>query len=230
MAAQSNLARPYAQALFELAREEKSLDAWGEQLQLLAAVTSDSALVELTGDPRVSSKQLAALIIEVCGDKLSDGGKNLVRLLARNGRVLVAPQIADAYAVLKADAEKVITAHMITASSIDDDQQKQFEKALQDRLDQRHHLGAGELVLLVHDGIAIGDTVPLDEEPRLLEVELDVALARHRDRPGERGGEGLETEVDSPTEEERLVLHDGEERRVLADVERPHVLVAGPES
>ena len=134
MSAQSNIARPYAQALFELAQEQKDLAGWAEQLQLLAAVASDASVIDLTRNPRISSARLAALLIDVCGDKLNDGGKNLVKLLARNGRVKALGDIVQAYAAHKAEAEKVVAANMVTAVPINKRQQKQFAEVLQSRL------------------------------------------------------------------------------------------------
>lgn len=134
MSAQSNIARPYAQALFELAEEQNDLDGWAEHLDILAAVASDTTLLDLTNDPHVSDDQMVELIIGVCGKKLGEGGKNLVKLLVRNGRVADLPDIAEAFAARKAEAEKVITAEMITASPINKDQQKQFVDALKKKL------------------------------------------------------------------------------------------------
>ena len=134
MSAPSNIARPYAQALFELAREQDDLSGWDDQLLLLAAVANDPALAGLTNDPRISASQLSELIIDVCGDGLSAGGKNLVKLLVRNDRISAMGGIAEAYSARKADAEKVIEAEMITATPIDEHQKKQFSDALQGKL------------------------------------------------------------------------------------------------
>ncbi len=134
MPAQSNVSRPYAQALFELALEHDALSDWDDQLQLLAMVAGDPVMADLTKDPHISSEQLSDLIIDVCGDNLNQGGKNLVRLLVRNNRVNAVSDIAQAYAVRRADAEKVIVAQMTTAAPIDERQQKQFAEALQSKL------------------------------------------------------------------------------------------------
>ncbi len=148
MSAQSNIARPYAQALFELAQQQGKLSEWAEQLQLLAAVASDTTLSNASRDPSVSSAQLTQLIIDVCDDvsgggraKLNDSdnnlvkqGKNLVQLLVRNGRVNAIGDIAEAYVARKAEAEKVITAAMVTATPISDNQQQQFTETLQSKL------------------------------------------------------------------------------------------------
>lgn len=134
MSAQSNIARPYAEALFELAQEEKDLAGWADQLQLLATVASDASVIGLTRNPHVSAAQLAQLIIDVCGENLNEGGKNLVQLLARNGRVTAMADIAQAYLAHKAESEKVVAANMITATPINESQQKQFVEALQSKL------------------------------------------------------------------------------------------------
>jgi len=140
MPAQSNVARPYAQALFELALERDVLSGWDDQLKLLAAVADDPAIAGLTHDPRVSAEQLSALIIDVCGDQLDQEGKNLVRLLVRNNRVHAIRDIEQAYSARRADAEKVIVAQMTTAAPLDESRQKQFAEALQSKLGRSVHL------------------------------------------------------------------------------------------
>ncbi len=140
MPAQSNVARPYSQALFELAMERDALSGWSDQLSLLAAVADDPAIADMTHDPRISSDQLSALIIDVCGDRLDQEGKNLVRLLVRNNRLHAIRDIEQAYSARRADAEKVIVAQMTTAAALDESRQKQFAEALQSKLGRSVHL------------------------------------------------------------------------------------------
>ena len=56
MADYSNVARPYAQAAFELAREGNDLAGWGNQLDLLARIASDSNLIELLKNPAPATR------------------------------------------------------------------------------------------------------------------------------------------------------------------------------
>ena len=134
MADQSNLARPYAQALFELAREQGDLAAWSGQLDLLASIAADSGLRAMINNPNVSPEQVESLIMDVAGEGLSDAGRNLVRLLVRNGRVEALPDIARGYAERRAEAERTIEAEMVTATPINEQQQQQFAAALQGKL------------------------------------------------------------------------------------------------
>lgn len=138
MPAHANIARPYAQAVFELAQAQQDLAGWDAQLQLLAAVAADPALIDLTRNPQVSAAQLAELLIDVCGavgvNKLNDNANNLVKLLAQNGRVPVIGAIAVDYAARKAAAEKVIAAKMTTAAPVNANQKQQFSETLQSKL------------------------------------------------------------------------------------------------
>ncbi len=130
----SNVARPYAQAIFELARDAGDLAGWNDQLDLLAAVAGDDSMEAFLKHPSVTNDQQADVILQVCGDKLSQDGANLVKLLVENDRVAALPDIAEIYATHRAEAESVIEADMITATPIDEAQQQQFSAALQKRL------------------------------------------------------------------------------------------------
>jgi len=130
----SNIARPYAQAIFELAQEQGDLSGWGEALDLLAAVASDQSIRNLVSDPHVSSEQLQQIIIDVCGANIGPNAVNLVKLLVRNSRIGALPEIADAYAERRAEAERVIKAGMTTASRMDEAQQRKFVEVLETRL------------------------------------------------------------------------------------------------
>ncbi|NKB76097.1 MAG: F0F1 ATP synthase subunit delta [Gammaproteobacteria bacterium] len=130
----SNIARPYAHAIFELAQEQGNLAGWGATIDLLASIASDENLKGVINDPHVSSQQLEELIIGVGGDHLNDEAVNFVKLLVKNSRINALPEMAIVYAEKRADAERVIEATMITATKIDEPQQKQFVDALEVKL------------------------------------------------------------------------------------------------
>ena len=132
MAELNSIARPYAQAVFELAQQQHDLAGWNDQLELLAVIAADADVARLVNNPRVPAAQLEALILGVAADRLNKEGINLVKLLLHNGRLNVLPQIARAYAARRAEAESVIEAKMTTAGEIDTRQRKQL--ALQAKL------------------------------------------------------------------------------------------------
>ncbi|MFT5111457.1 MAG: F-type H+-transporting ATPase subunit delta [Parasphingorhabdus sp.] len=134
MAEIASLARPYVKAVFDIAQAESDLAGWSDQLEFLSVVAADPQIATLDGNPRMSSEALGDLVIDVCGDRLSDKGKNLVRLLASNRRLSVVGEIAEQYELLRAEAENQIDAEVVTATSITDEQRASIAAALEKRL------------------------------------------------------------------------------------------------
>ena len=67
MAESLTIARPYAEAAFQIARDTESLPSWSDALARLAAVASTEAARELVGNPQLSAEQVAMLCVEVAG-------------------------------------------------------------------------------------------------------------------------------------------------------------------
>ncbi|WP_295538595.1 F0F1 ATP synthase subunit delta [uncultured Thiohalocapsa sp.] len=97
----TTIARPYAEAAFEVAKAEGALDAWADGLSLLGAIADDAQIAAQVGNPHASSEQLRDLIFGVAGEGLNAHLQNLVRLLARNKRLSVLPDIARLFAQMK---------------------------------------------------------------------------------------------------------------------------------
>lgn len=134
----STVARPYAQAVFELAREQGDLEGWSDRLACIAAVAGSEALANVIDTPGIEGEQLAEVVNGICGDRLgerySDQGRNLVRLLARNRRLAAAPALAEAYETLRDQAEGTVEATVESASPLDEAQQEKLQEALQRHL------------------------------------------------------------------------------------------------
>jgi F-type H+-transporting ATPase subunit delta len=134
MADKSTIARPYAKAAFEEARERKRLGPWSEALRTVAAVVSDSRVEALLGNPRVTAAELATLVIEIAGAKLDEQGGNFVRTLADNRRLALLPQISTLFDELKSEAEGTIDVTVTSAAPLDEAQQSKLAVALGRRL------------------------------------------------------------------------------------------------
>jgi F-type H+-transporting ATPase subunit delta len=96
MAELATVARPYAEAVFELATETGSMDHWSAILSRLAQTASDPAVAPLIGDPRISEAELVDLFMSVGGDELS-GARDFVatsrRALERRFKRKVHPSV-----------------------------------------------------------------------------------------------------------------------------------------
>ena len=132
----NTVARPYAQAAFDLAREANALAQWSDMIGFAAAVAADSSMQDAIDSPNMSSEQQAELFIQVCADKLDDQGRNFVKLLAENDRLALLPQIAVLFDELRADAEGTIEAIVTSAKPLSDAQQQDIAKALKARFNR----------------------------------------------------------------------------------------------
>lgn len=134
MAEQSSLARPYAKAVFELANESGEFSGWSDRLEVLSMISADPDMAELVHNPAITNTQLIDLVLGVAGDRLDTQAQNLVKLLVRNDRMMVVPEINAQFVVLRDEAQQVIEAQLITASEVDETQKQGIESALSKRL------------------------------------------------------------------------------------------------
>ncbi len=133
MAEITTIARPYAQAVFKLASEKQALSAWSDMLGLMAVVATDADMQRMIESPRMTSDKLAALFIDVCGDKLNTEAQNFIKVLADGGRMKALPEIYNLFQTLKSEAEGAIQAQLITAFPATDAQKQSVLEALKKR-------------------------------------------------------------------------------------------------
>jgi F-type H+-transporting ATPase subunit delta len=114
----STLARPYAEAVFRMAQDEKDLAGWSARVQSLAMIVSDAQVARLIADPAVPADRVAGLIIEVAGADLGERGANFVKVLAENDRLSVLPEISTQFETLKATADGVLEATITSAQEL----------------------------------------------------------------------------------------------------------------
>ncbi|MGZ5757920.1 MAG: ATP synthase F1 subunit delta, partial [Burkholderiales bacterium] len=86
MAELVTIARPYAEAAFKLALENRNLVRWSDMLSLLDAVVRDERVASRIGDPNVNDRALESLILGALGERLDGQGRNFVQVLVQNRR------------------------------------------------------------------------------------------------------------------------------------------------
>ena len=176
MAETTTIARPYAQAAFELAQSDNALPVWSAMLNLAAAVAHDPQLAALLSSPRISRSELADLFIGVCGVHLTAQGQNFIRLLADNRRLNVLTEIAALFQVLRATAEGVLEASMISAQPVTDAQRAQIITALRTRLKREITLTVSTDAGLLGGAIIRAGDLVIDGSARGKLAKLAVAL------------------------------------------------------
>jgi F-type H+-transporting ATPase subunit delta len=122
MAESVTIARPYAQAVFRLARESKALTTWSDRLQRLVAVANDVEMAKVIGNPKFSAGQVAELFVSLSGETGNQELVAFIGLLAENERLDVLTQIQEIYEQLKSADEGVKGAVITSAYPLDDAQ------------------------------------------------------------------------------------------------------------
>jgi len=134
MADKTTIARPYAKAAFAEARGENRLGIWSDTLRTAASVVADPRVESLVANPRMTSSDLAQLVMDIAGPQLGDHGANFIRTLAENHRLAYLPEIATLFDELKDEAEKIVDVTVTSAAPLDDTQRKTLTAALERKL------------------------------------------------------------------------------------------------
>jgi F-type H+-transporting ATPase subunit delta len=162
MAEKTTIARPYAKAAFELARKHAALGAWLDALSLAATVVSDARVGPLLTNPRITSAELAGLVIEVAGGGLDTDGRNFIRVLAANRRLGYLPEIAAIFAHLKSETERAVDVTVTSAVELSPEQQKKLAAAVEKRLARTVRLHARLDPALIGGAVLKADDLVID--------------------------------------------------------------------
>ena len=118
MAELATLARPYAEALFQVS-EKGDLKQAREQLDALASVAANPQLRQFADAPKSGALQVFDVITSVVSVPLSDASKNLLRTVIDNGRLSVLPEIAAQFHALVNERAGVSDATVYSAFTIE---------------------------------------------------------------------------------------------------------------
>ncbi len=171
------VARPYAHAAFEEASKKGELKSWSEMLQLAAETVSMPEMQSVIKSTQVTVAKMTDLMLAICADKLNASGKNFIKLLVENKRLIVLPEILAIFESLKAEAEKSVDVTVTSAFELSDAQKQKIAAALKARMGREIKLSCDTNKELL-GGIVIraGDKV-IDGSARTRLSELAVALA-----------------------------------------------------
>lgn len=160
MAEFTTIARPYAEAVFELADKTQSLVNWSQLLASMSVATEHPQIRALLGNPRVPAAQLVDLIVGLFANHPPPELRGFVTALVENGRLAVLPQVSKLFDELKNQREGVVDADIQSAFPIDPTQLAGLVSDLERRFNRKvnpHVSINGELIGGVR--VTIGDEV-----------------------------------------------------------------------
>jgi len=132
----TQIARPYASALFELAEESNSVATVEQGLVAIAALAADSQdFSRFLRSPVINADAKADAIAAILSKAKADATvSNFVRVVARNGRLFALPAIISAFRDRAAAARGEVTAEVTSATALSPAQVKTLAETLKARI------------------------------------------------------------------------------------------------
>jgi F-type H+-transporting ATPase subunit delta len=168
-------ARRYAEAVFELAQRDDSLDGWRDDLRTANALLGEERVGRVVDNPSLPFAERRRVIDELLGDRVGKPLRNLVTVLAERSRLELLPAIVTEYQRLLNRERGIATAIVTSAAPLTADD----TRALEERL--RQMTGSDvELDVRIDEDLIGGLTVRVGD--RLLDASVRGRLERLRDQ------------------------------------------------
>ncbi len=169
----SNIARRYAQGIFQLAKEPE-LDSWRQELAQLEALLQDDVLRAAFANPSVTTPRRMELAQRLAPE-LRQETQNLLRLLIEHRRTSEMPAIRREFERMADKAAGIVNVALTTAVDLSDAEQQRYERVLADRLGKKVRMDYR------HDpGLVAGATIQIGD--RLIDGSVRTQLDRLRQR------------------------------------------------
>jgi len=110
--------RRYAEAAFELAGRDSTFDRWRDDLRLAASVLGDADVARVVGSQSLPLNEREAVIDRALGGDVLPQVLNLVRLLARRGRLDLLPVVAAEFTTLLNRRRGIVPALVTSAAPL----------------------------------------------------------------------------------------------------------------
>ena len=132
MARRESAARRYAEAAFEVATRDKTVDTWRSELETAAAIVADEKVGRALANPSIPLEERTATAEKTFSRIVSRPVLNLMGLMLRRGRIEELPRLAAEFRRLDDERQGITHATATSVSSLTPDE----VGALTQRLEQ----------------------------------------------------------------------------------------------
>jgi len=179
---EEQVARVYAQALFDAAREAKVVEPVRRELaDFVAALAASAPLRKVLADPQIETSAKIRVLVEV-----TRGGQPLLahtlQLMLDRGRFAAVPELAKAYDALAIVEEGVVEVEVVSAAELPPETEKKIAAKVQEATGRRVEMARrvdpsilGGLVLRIGDVIVDGSV-----QARIRQLRRRLATAEVR--------------------------------------------------
>ena len=126
--------RPYAEAVFETAKADDTLDAWSEDFSLIELALEDQKMLQLVETPSISQSEKTSIFCDLFRDEVQDKFVNFLAVAGSANRLRLLTDISKNFKELVAKEKNLKNIRVASSYRIDKDQLKQIEAALTKRM------------------------------------------------------------------------------------------------
>ncbi len=124
-------ARRYAQAVFDIGKEQNTLTVWDVDLRIVReTLQADPSLMRVLENPESSLAERQRLVERLFSSSLTPTAYNFVRLLLRNHRLPLAPQVQEAFDEMYLAEQGIAYADVTTAIPLSADEEARVAASL----------------------------------------------------------------------------------------------------
>ena len=178
MAELATVARPYAEALFRVARDNQGqpLAAWSTLVAEMAQVASHPDVQALAHNPNVPQQAIAETFTSLLKSPRSSEAERFIGMLVENGRIALLPEIGAQFSALKNAAEGAADAEITSAFEMSDAQVAEVVAVLEKKFGKKLNPSVNvDASLIGGVRVVVGDEV-LDTSVRAKLQQMQVAL------------------------------------------------------
>ena len=126
--------RPYAEATFETAKADDTLDAWSADFSLIELALEDQKMLQLVETPSISQSEKTSIFCDVFRDEVQDKFVNFLTVVGSANRLRLLIDISKNFKELVAKEKNLKKIRVASSYRIDKEQLKQIEAALKQRM------------------------------------------------------------------------------------------------
>lgn len=168
-------ARRYAEAAFQVAIADDTLDVWGEDLRYAANVLGLADVEQIVDSPAVPLADRQALVGRLLEGRIQPGALRLVDLMVTRGRVASLGRVADEYTRLLNNHRGIVMATVTSAVPLTSDETAAIRARVEAMANARV-----ELQTVVDPALIGGVTIQVRDQ--LLDASIRGRLERLRDQ------------------------------------------------
>lgn len=129
----TTLARPYARAAFQSARQHDAVQNWSRNLAVAAQVATEGPMLGLLESPRLTKTQILDVFREVGGESFDERFVNFLKTLSQYRRLALLPDVFAQFESLRREAEERMHVLVTSAHAMSEEETRHLSERLRQR-------------------------------------------------------------------------------------------------